>query len=155
LLDIHKIEEDDFFRRLSIYLGIDTGFYLTPNAGQSLLVRFRLATVNKDSERNRDPITIIIEGSNSDQLEKGASWKLIYNGPSGIAKNTHRSTYGDFVDIHNTISYASYRFLVTKKRGIDVSVEYSEVEFYGSRNCSESTTQIPSTKGKYCIVYPC
>ncbi len=149
-----KIEKADVFTPLSIFSGLDTGFYLTPIRGRSLLVRFRLGTGNNPLERNRDPINITIEGSNNDNLNKGTSWTLIYDGTSGLKDTTSRSRYGDFVDIQNTISYASYRFLVTAKRGVDMSVEYSEVEFYDFYNPNTSTTQIPSTIGKYWMSYP-
>ena len=63
----------------------------------------------------RDPMTITIECSNSDQsellLEK--SWTLIYSGCSVLSKSLERSSYGTTQTVAtNVASFRSYRLIV-------------------------------------------
>ncbi|CAF3742553.1 unnamed protein product [Rotaria sp. Silwood1] len=64
--------------------GLNTGFYVTPHQGASLIISIQICT--GDDNPPRDPITIIIEGSNSSGafLPIGSGWTLIYNGTSGL-----------------------------------------------------------------------
>jgi hypothetical protein len=112
--------------------GLNTGFYLTPKRGSSLLMIIQICTAN-DYE-NRDPLTMTVEGSNqtSSALTIGSSWSLIYNRTSGLGSSTNRHTYGLKIPIaNNSIWYSSYRLLITSKYGIENSVQYSEIELRG------------------------
>ncbi|CAF1347894.1 unnamed protein product [Adineta steineri] len=112
--------------------GIKTGFYITFKSKPFILVQFRIAT-NKDSQL-RDPKRITIEGSNNKESDLifGRSWTLIYDGDAGLAKNPGRRTYGDIQTIrNNSLSFASYRILITSKRGKHNCVSYSEFAMIG------------------------
>ena len=110
--------------------GTDTGFYVTPSiSNASLVVALRFATGN-DLEQ-RDPLTVTLEGTNSTSLDIGSSWTLIYNGSTGLESDPGRKRYGVQQSFTNTIRYASYRLLVTSKRGIAYAVQYSEVQIIG------------------------
>ncbi|CAF1613047.1 unnamed protein product, partial [Adineta ricciae] len=73
------------------------------------------------------------EGSNQSaaNLTLGSSWTLIYNGASGLATYPGPNSGGSIQQTNNTISYKSYRFLVSGKRSTSNSVLYSELIFYG------------------------
>lgn len=110
--------------------GVNTGFYLTLLQGSTFFRGLMVCTANVNSQR--DPITITVEGSNSASaaLTLGSSWTLLYNGPSGLAVDPGRSTCGPIQYFTSNMgSYASYRFLVTAKRGADSSTSYSEIKF--------------------------
>ncbi|CAF1026951.1 unnamed protein product [Adineta steineri] len=111
--------------------GLNTGLYLELQRGLSLIIGLQMCTGNDYPER--DPFIISLEGSNlsGTVLNLGTSWTLIYNGPSGLQTDPGRSTCGRFQSINNTIQYKSYRFLVSAKRSISNSVQYSEVHLYG------------------------
>ncbi|CAF1035305.1 unnamed protein product [Adineta steineri] len=81
----------------------------------------------------RDPLTISLEGSNEPYptLILGPSWTLIYNGPSGLQKDPGRLTCGIVQLVNNSAQYKSYRFLVSGKRNISNSVQYSELKLFG------------------------
>lgn len=113
------------------YDGINTGFYVTLNAGYCHLRGFRFTTASDRPER--DPIEVTIEGSNASStlLTLGKSWSSIYEGSSGLKIDPGRSESGTIQTIHTNTIFNSYRVLITKQRGIDSSVQYSEVEFYG------------------------
>lgn len=115
----------------SVTCGLNTGFYRTPQRGASRLVAFQVCTCV--SLPNRDPTIVTIEGSNqpTSALTLGSSWTLIYSGPSGLATDPGRSACGTTQFLSNTVWYASYRFLVTAKRGADSCASYSEVVFIG------------------------
>ncbi|CAF0781426.1 unnamed protein product [Adineta ricciae] len=109
--------------------GQNTGVYLSPQQGPSLLLAFRLATPNSYPER--DPLVVTIEGSNHpfSELTLGSSWTLIYNGSSGLDIDPGRKTWGVTISIqNNTIWYSSYRFLVVSKRSTGQFVQYSELD---------------------------
>ena len=111
--------------------GINTGLYLTPQRGPSLLTAIQFCTANDYEER--DPLTMTIEGSNqtSSALTYGSSWTLIYNGTTGLEGVTNRSVYGPVVLLsYNSIWYASYRFFITSKRAALDGVQYSELELF-------------------------
>ncbi|CAF1339435.1 unnamed protein product [Rotaria sordida] len=65
--------------------GLNTGFYITPQQGASLITGIKICTANDNSLR--DPITITFEGSNSSGASRtiGSSWTLLYNGTSGLS----------------------------------------------------------------------
>ena len=115
---------------LTLTSGTDTGFYVTPSiSNASRVVTLRFATGN-DLEQ-RDPLAVTLEGTNSTSLDIGSSWTLIYNGSTGLESNPGRKRYGVQQNFTNTIRYASYRLLVTSKRGIASAVQYSEVQIIG------------------------
>ena len=111
--------------------GVNSGFYITPRRGASLVTAFRLCTANDIP--TRDPTSITLEGSNQNaaDLDLGSSWTLIYQGVSGLSVDPGRSTCGDKMFFSNTITFTSYRFLVVGKRGAENSFQLSELQFFG------------------------
>ncbi|CAF1361249.1 unnamed protein product [Adineta steineri] len=112
--------------------GIKTGFYITFDNTSFILVKFCIVT--HKSYPDRDPNTITIEGSNNNEsdLVFGKSWTLIYDGDAGLTKDPGRRKYGDTQTLsNNSLSFASYRILITSKRGKHVCVSYSEFEMIG------------------------
>ncbi|CAF1445856.1 unnamed protein product [Adineta ricciae] len=112
--------------------GLRTGFYLTFQSKPFILVNFQMATNKGFIERT--PSTITIEGSNNKRVDLvlGKSWTLIYNGSSGLEFISKARTLGKIQTLlNNTLSFASYRFLITSKRGAASCVSYSEVKMMG------------------------
>ncbi|CAF1460888.1 unnamed protein product [Adineta ricciae] len=111
--------------------GLNTGFYLELQRGSTVVTAFQLYTGSDHSER--DPLIVSLEGSNQSgsNLALGSSWTLIYNGNSGLATYPGPNSGGSIQQTDNTISYKSYRFLVSGKRSTSNSVLYSELIFYG------------------------
>ena len=70
--------------------GLNTGFNRTPQRGSSLIIGLQICT--GPGITARDPITIIIEGSNQPTLlfHIDSSWILIY---SGLATDPGRLAY--------------------------------------------------------------
>ncbi|CAF1060044.1 unnamed protein product [Adineta steineri] len=113
--------------------GENTGFYLTMNSGPKVLTGFYTGSASESWTRVRDPMTITIEGSNSNglALTLGSSWTLIYNGSAGFITDPGRSAWGTLQLILNpSIAFASYRLLVTSKEGIESCASYSEILFF-------------------------
>jgi hypothetical protein len=111
--------------------GTQTGFFVTPASGLSIVNAVRFAAAN-DSP-TRDPLAITIEGSNAASgLDQGSAWTLIYNGTSGLDTDPGRFTQGPIVNFVNVLPFTSYRLLVTAQRGVDNSVQYGEVELIGT-----------------------
>ncbi|CAF1549865.1 unnamed protein product, partial [Adineta ricciae] len=111
--------------------GLNTGFYLELQLGSAVVRALQMYTGGDDSER--DPLIVSLEGSNQSgsNLALGSSWTLIYNGNSGLQNDPGRMSSGSIQPISNTISYKSYRFLVSGKRATSNSVQYSELRLYG------------------------
>ena len=114
--------------------GATTGFYVTPRiSNASMAIGVLFATANDYS--NRDPTLITLEGTNvtGSALDIGSSWRLIYNGSTGINANVDpgRNTFGVQQIFLNTITYSSYRILVTAQRGNGSGVQYSEAHILG------------------------
>ncbi|CAF1361494.1 unnamed protein product, partial [Didymodactylos carnosus] len=113
--------------------GTNTGFYVTPLNGISVLKGILFATANDSPER--DPITCTVEGSNygSSSLSYGWAWTLIYSGTTGIpgGYDPGRLIYMSSVAISNNVYYTSYRILITSQRGVANSVQYSEAHLLG------------------------
>jgi hypothetical protein len=112
--------------------GNNTGLYLSPQRGSSLLLAFRFWTADNCSLC--DPYIITVEGSNKPQpvLPSGSSWTLIYNGSSGLQTDPGRYSFGQMIWLSNNIVYySSYRILIVLKRGLASFVQYSEVELFG------------------------
>ena len=104
---------------------------MTPQRGSSLVVSLQFCTSFQLSPR--DPITVTLEGSNqpSSLLTQGTSWTLIYNGSSGLAVDPGRQVYASPQNFSNSVSYLSYRLLITSKRGVETAAEYAEVVLLG------------------------
>lgn len=113
--------------------GLRTGLYFTLKRGLSLVTGLRFYTANDCSDR--DPLTVTLEGSNqpAELLPLGSSWSLIYEGPSGLETDPGRMRRGVKQSFPNSIPYASYRLLITEKRGQESAVQYSKFQLYSSR----------------------
>lgn len=105
--------------------GVNSGFVVTPgNAGSESVNGFQFAT--SDDVPDRDPLSITIEGSNSEagQTQAG-SYVLLYDGPTGLANDPGRKQWGPAMSFKNTTAYKSYRVLVTETRGDSVDATQS------------------------------
>ena len=112
--------------------GVGSGFYVTPSiSNASVATGLLFATAN--DVPNRDPLTVTLEGSNSDSLDSASSWTLIYTGPTGINAtiNPGRQIYVQPQYFYNTVAYSSYRLLVTSQRGNVSCVQYAEAQIIG------------------------
>ncbi|CAF0824416.1 unnamed protein product [Adineta ricciae] len=100
------------------------------STGSTLVNGLRVCTANDHFER--DPIIVSLEGSNSTgtNLTLGASWTLLYDGPSGISLDPGRRKCGSIQYFDNIVEYSSYRFLVSGKRRKADCIQYSEVKLY-------------------------
>ena len=126
--------------------GTDTGFYVTPQQGATLLLAIQFTTANNIPER--DPLSIIIEGSNatSSALMLGASWSLIFSISTGLEIDPGRKTDGPLVCLpKNVVWYTSYRILVTSIRDSNDAVQYSEVKLFGYANPNRTQNSSVST----------
>lgn len=85
------------------------------------------------SMHERDPLTMTVEGSNQapSALTLGSSWTLIYNGSTGLVSDPGRGNNGIIQNFSNSISYSSYRVLVTSVRNFTYATQYAEVELIG------------------------
>ena len=120
------------FYNISDAPGIRTGFYVTPSiSNASIAVGLLFATAN--DAPNRDPLSVSLEGTNSDAYDLGSSWTLLYNGSTGInaVSVPDRMTYGIQQNFSNTTPYKSYRLLITSQRGPERAVQYSEAHIIG------------------------
>ncbi|CAF4293983.1 unnamed protein product, partial [Adineta steineri] len=91
--------------------GLNTGFYVTIAQCQPVLTGFSYGyTV---SSPQNDPLTVTVEGTNCANLQTCTTWTLLYNGSSGLDISGTNATYGVVETVSNTVSYQSYRFLVT------------------------------------------
>ena len=108
--------------------GVNTGFLITPKAGAKTVTAIQFATANDSEER--DPVSITIEGSNSDNpaAAQGGDFTLIYSGPTGLMGSFDRNHWGQVVTFTNAQSYKSYRVLITALRGEATGTQYSEVK---------------------------
>jgi hypothetical protein len=117
----------------SLTCGLNTGFYVIPNQGATILKGLRFCTGNDNPQR--DPLTMTLEGSNQtgSALMLGSSWNLIYNGSTGLDVDPSRGSLGVTQTFsNNLIAYLSYRILITSKRAADPALQYSEVQLFGS-----------------------
>ncbi|CAF1148145.1 unnamed protein product [Adineta ricciae] len=114
--------------------GMGTGFYLELSRGPTLVNGMKVCTANDFDQR--DPIHVSLEGSNlpGRDLSLGSSWTLLYDGSSGLETDPGRKECGPLQLFNNTKEYRSYRFLVSAKRNISYSVQYSEVQLYSLRS---------------------
>jgi hypothetical protein len=123
----------NFLSTASATSGVNTGFYVTPQAGNSVATGIQFATANDCPVR--DPIMMTLEGTDvpSAQLLLGASWTLIYAGSTGISTTVtpNRMTYIPMQNFTNTVAYNSYRLLITVQDGIGGGVQYSEANIFG------------------------
>ncbi|UJR38683.1 hypothetical protein I4U23_031349 [Adineta vaga] len=113
---------------MSVSCGQNTGFYFTLRSGSMILAAFSIGIISWTTAR--DSLTVTIEGSNfnGSTLTLGSSWVLIYNGSSGLLPDPGRLNYGTVQILTGPLTrFASYRFIVTSKRGFQSSTGYSEV----------------------------
>lgn len=112
--------------------GVGTGFYITPKFGPSIATGVQFTTAN--DEPARDPISISLEGTNATgaDLTLGASWAVIFTGNAGLDVDPGRQKLGLKIDFPNTVGYSSYRLLITAQRANANSVQYSEVQLFGT-----------------------
>ena len=110
----------------SLACGVNTGFYVTPAVNSSLAVGLVMCSGNDAVAC--DPMTITLEGSNQNgtDLTLGSSWTLIYSGPSSLQMDPGRSACGDMISFNNTMAFQSYRLLITSKRNLENSMQFSE-----------------------------
>jgi hypothetical protein len=76
---------------------------------------------------------LTIEGSNANNtiLGLGSSWTLIYNGTTGLTVHPGYNKPGLVQLVRSDVlSYSSYRFLFTSKRGLSSCIEIAEIELY-------------------------
>ena len=108
--------------------GLNTGLYVTHAGNASLVIGLRMCTGNDMPDR--DPINVTLEGSNQNaaNLVSGSSWTLLYRGSCGLEIDRGRKVCGSVILFSNTLTFNSYRMLVTQKRGIDNSVQFSEMK---------------------------
>jgi len=118
---------------VSSVCGEKTGFYFSPLRGPTLLVVLQFyATVGLGFITN--PQTLTLEGSNASPaaLTLGSSWTLIYSGVTGLDALVSIGQAGSIIWVStNSTWYSSYRLLITSKAGLETTVSYSEVKFYG------------------------
>ena len=115
--------------------GTNTGFYVTPQQGATLLLAMQFTTANDYPAR--DPMSITIEGSNAttSALMFGASWSLLHSVSTGLETAPGRKTDGPIVCLpKNVVWYTSYRILISAVRSITDCVQYSEVKLLGYAN---------------------
>ena len=112
--------------------GVGSGFYVTPSVSNASVAIGLLFSTTNDLP-NRDPLTVTLEGSNSDSLDSASSWTLIYTGPTGINATIDpgRQIHAPPQYFYNAVAYRSYRLLVTSQRGNDSSVQYAEAQIIG------------------------
>ena len=111
--------------------GVNTGVYLTVPDTSFALKGFRI--VRGTFSTSRDPSTLTIEGSNEigSALTLGASWTLLYNGTAGLDVDPGNFQPGIRQDLlNNTLTFSSYRFLMTAHQGNATCIEYSEIQMY-------------------------
>ena len=128
--------------------GVNTGFYVTPQQGPTLLLGIQFTTANDFPVR--DPLTITIEGSNatSSALLLGKSWSLIDSVSIGLEVDPGRKADGMFRCLpNNAIWYTSYRLLITSLRSFADCVQYSEVKLFGYENPNKGKTYRVSAFG--------
>ena len=81
-----------------------------------------------------DPATISLEGTNSPNATTtlNSTWSLIYSGISGLATDPGRDTFGATVNFTNTLTFASYRMLVSTVRtpASANSFQFDEIELF-------------------------
>ncbi len=113
----------------SIPAGYQTGFYVTPASGPSVVTGIRLQTANDNAPR--DPVTFTLEGTNGDPTQPGV-WTLIAQGNTGLQTDPGRNTwqpYGTEAVFNNTAAYTSYRLLFPTVRGTGQnSMQVAEAE---------------------------
>ncbi|HUT35011.1 MAG TPA: PEP-CTERM sorting domain-containing protein [Planctomycetota bacterium] len=109
--------------------GYQTGFYVTPASGASVVTGLRIRTANDNA--TRDPMTYTLEGTNGDPATTTA-WTLIAQGNTGLQTDPNRNTWepwGREPVFSNTTAYTSYRLLFpTCRNPSGGSCQYDEIE---------------------------
>ena len=111
--------------------GINTGFVITPQRGFTIIDGIQIATANDVPDR--DPLNITIEGSNDPNAGQagGNGFVPIWEGPTSLAQDPGRTTWGTIYSFINSAAYKTYRVLITAARGSGGGVQYSEVKLIG------------------------
>ncbi len=111
--------------------GINTGFVITPQLGYSIINGIQFATANDVPAR--DPVSITIEGSNAGNAGSagGNGFVPVWAGPTSLAVDPGRTTYGRQYTFVNSAAYKNYRVLVTATSGSGGGAQYSEVKLFG------------------------
>ena len=101
---------------------------MTHSGNASLVIGLRMCTGNDAPDR--DPLGVTLEGRNENagNLTSGSSWTLIYSGSCGLEVDPGRKVCGSIISFSNTLRSNSYRLLITQKRGIENSVQFSEMK---------------------------
>lgn len=114
---------------------IDSGFIVVPSIHNATVAcALRFATGSRGLWY--DPMSVTLEGSNDtdmSDLHFNSAWSLIYNGSTGINDtDAPRATFGFEQRFNNAQRFASYRLLITEKRGNQTGdIEYSEAQIMG------------------------
>jgi autotransporter-associated beta strand protein len=103
----------------------NSGFYVVPSTGPSIIDSFQLHTAN-DSD-NRDPATWTLHG-----MAPGGIWSQIDTG--SVSLPTARNTPGPIVTVSNTNVYVAYRmtFNTVRNSATANSMQVAEAQFFGT-----------------------
>ncbi|MGI9427811.1 MAG: hypothetical protein ACR2NM_04080, partial [Bythopirellula sp.] len=118
----------------------NSGFIVTPSAGESVIGSFQITTAN--DEEVRDPTAWELYGTNDaisstdNSTGSAESWTLIDSG--GISLPATRDTPGPIVELTNATAYTSYRMIFTgvKNAGAANSMQFAEIQFFGEVSAS-------------------
>jgi hypothetical protein len=126
---------------------INAGFIVTlPNS--SAVVTGIVFTAANDAPE-RDPLTVTIEGTSATDpttAAAGATWTLLYNGPSGMAADPGRFTAGASMAFAGGAAFNTFRVLVTDVRNQATanSFQFSEVQLIGTLGADTNAPVITS-----------
>lgn len=130
---VHAI--DDKTDKHLNFLDLGSGFMVTPAVGASVLQGARFYTAN-DSEP-RDPASFLLEGTNDDPTDAGATWVTIASDDLSLPTDRNNkgqallpSHFHEEVLFDNDVSYTSYRmtFPTLKDAASANSMQIGEVE---------------------------
>jgi hypothetical protein len=112
--------------------GVNTGFYVTPSIGPTIVTGLRFSTANDSPDR--DPLTFTLEGTTGDPAT--AAWSLIASSDTGLLSDPGRNTWQSSASqpfFVNVAAYTSYRLLFPTVRGSGQnSMQIGEVEILGA-----------------------
>jgi hypothetical protein len=103
--------------------------------GSVAVSSFRLTTANDSA--NRDPITVTIEGTTATDpttAAGGATWTLLYSGPTGLATDPGRQIQGPVISFaNNNAPFNTYRVLFPTIRDAATanSMQVAEIALMG------------------------
>lgn len=134
--DPSKLLDGNLLTKYKNYGRRNTGFIVTPASGGGVLRSFVLTT--GDEFAANDPASYELYGTNdvvisADNSDGGAeSWTLIARGK--LALPDSRWTRGQVVEVANTTSYTSYKWVATsvKDTATTIAMQLSGAEFYSA-----------------------